>query len=219
MKQRLLFGLFLLTGVFTMQIVKGQAFLGALAFGGNLTQVDGDEVYGFKKIGFNVGAAAIYPFTKKWSVSIEASFTQKGAYQKYPQVADPSKLLPYYNLRLNYLEVPFLVHFTDKGFLNFGLGLSWGRLVGIKEIEWGETIHSSITNSPYANNDINGIVSIQIPIYKKLKFNFRYAYSFASIRTREFENIFGDKWKRDQYNNILTFRIVYVFNERIVEGE
>jgi len=219
MKQRLLIGLFLLIGIITRQEVMSQAFLGALAFGGNLTQVDGDEVYGFKKIGFNVGVAAIYPFNDKWSLSIEASYAQKGAYQKYPHQADPSKQLPYYNLRLNYLEVPLIMHFTDKGFLNFGLGLSWGRLVGIKEIEWGETIHSSITNSPYANNDINGIVSVQIPIYKRFKFNFRYAYSFASIRTREFSNVFGDKWKRDQYNNILTLRIVYVFNERIVEGE
>ena len=215
MKQRLLIGLFLLTGVFTMQIVKGQAFLGALAFGGNLTQIDGDEVYGFKKIGFNVGAAAIYPFNDQWSMSIEVSYAQKGSYQKYPPKPDPTKSLPYYDLRLNYLDVPVMVHFKDKGFLNFGLGLSWGKLVGVKEIEWGETVDSNF----YASSDINGIVSVQFPIYKRLKFDFRYSYSFASIRTREFGNIFGDKWKRDQYNNILTFRIVYVFNERIVEGE
>ena len=219
MNRKLLFGIIFLGSIFIMQQVRAQAFLGALAFGGNLTQVDGDEVYGFKKIGFNVGVAAIYPFDDKWSLSIEASYSQKGAYQKYPHQADNTKLLPYYNLRLSYLEVPLIAHFTDKGFLNFGLGLSWGRLVGIKEIEWGETVHSSTTNSPYSDNDINGIVSIQIPIYKRFKFNFRYAYSFAKIRTREFSNIFGDTWKRDQYNNILTFRIIYVFNERIIKEE
>jgi len=200
------------------QQVRAQAFLGALAFGGNLTQVDGDEMYGFKKIGFNAGVSAIYPFTDQWSMSIEASFSQKGSYQKYPP-EDLGKPLPYYDLRLNYLDVPVLVHFTDKGFLNFGLGLSWGKLVGVKEVEWGETVHSSITNSPYASSDINGIVSVQIPIYKRLKFNFRYSYSFAKIRTRQYSNLSGDTWERQQYNNILTFRIVYVFNEKIVEGE
>jgi len=219
MKQTLLIVVFILSGLFAIQQVKSQAFLGTLAFGGNLTQVDGDEVYGFKKIGFNAGVGAIYPFNDMWSISIEASFAQKGAYQKYPREDDPTKSLPYYNLRLNYLEVPVLVHITDKGFLNFGLGLSWGRLVGIKEIEWGETIHSSITNSPYSDNDINGIVSVQIPIYKKLKFNFRYSYSLAKIRTRPFENISGDTWTRKQYNNIITFRLVYIFNEKIKAGE
>jgi len=201
-----------------MQQVRAQAFLGALAFGGNLAQVDGDEMYGFKKIGFNAGVAAIYPFTDNWSMSIEASFSQKGSYQKYPP-EDIGKELPYYDLRLNYLDVPVLIHYTDKGFLNFGLGLSWGQLVGIKEVEWGETVHSSTTNSPYSSSDINGIVSIQIPIYKRFKFNFRYSYSFASIRTREYENQAGEKWSRQQYNNMLTFRLVYVFNEKIKDGE
>lgn len=215
MKQRIYFAIFIVLSLFMVQQVKSQAFLGALAFGGNLTQVDGDEMYGFKKIGFNVGVSAIYPFTDKWSMSIEASYAQKGSYQKYPPEEDPTKSLPYYNLRLNYLDVPVLVHFTDKGFLNVGLGLSWGRLVGIKEIEWGETIHSSTTNSPYSSSDINGIVSLQFPIYKRFKFNFRYSYSFAKIRTRTYHNISGDTWSRDQYNNILTFRLVYVFNEKI----
>ena len=218
MKQRLLLGFIFVWSVFAVQYVKAQAFLGALAFGGNLTQVDGDEMYGFKKLGFNVGVSAIYPFTDKWSMSIEASFSQKGSYQKYPP-EDLGKPLPYYDLRLNYLDVPVLVHFKDKGFLNVGLGLSWGKLVGIKEIEWGETVHSSTTNSPYATSDINGIVSIQVPIYKRLKFNFRYSYSFAKIRTRTYSNISGDEWTRNQYNNILTFRLVYVFNEKIKEGE
>ncbi|MCK5856949.1 MAG: PorT family protein [Bacteroidales bacterium] len=218
MRERILVGLLFISSLFIIQHVKAQAFLGVLAFGGNLTQVDGDEMYGFKKIGFNVGVAAIYPFNDKWSLSIEASFAQKGSYQKYPP-DNTGKELPYYDLRLNYLDVPVLMHFTDKGFLNFGLGLSWGRLVGVKEVEWGETVHSSTTNSPYSDNDINGIVSVQIPIYKRLKFNFRYSYSFASIRTRAYSNISGDTWTRQQYNNILTFRVVYVFNEKIVEGE
>jgi len=204
--------------VFMMQQVRAQAFLGALAFGGNLTQVDGDEVYGFKKIGFNTGVSAIYPFNDKWSLSIEASYSQKGAYQKYPP-EDVGKELPYYDLRLSYLEVPVLVHFKDKGFLNFGLGLSWGELISIKEVEWGETVHSSITNSPYSSNDINGIVSVQFPIYKRIKFDFRYSYSFASIRTREYENLSGEKWTRQQYNNILSFRLVYIFNEKITNED
>jgi len=131
MKQNIYLGIIIIMSVFMMQQVRAQAFLGALAFGGNLTQVDGDEVYGFKKIGFNTGVSAIYPFNDKWSLSIEASYSQKGAYQKYPP-EDVGKELPYYDLRLSYLEVPVLVHFKDKGFLNFGLGLSWGELISIK---------------------------------------------------------------------------------------
>jgi len=219
MKQRVLLSFLLLGSLFFGQQLHSQAFLGALAFGGNLTQVDGDEVYGFHKFGFNVGASAIYPFNKKWSLSIEASYSQKGSYQKYPIVDDPTRGLPYYDLRLSYLEVPFFVYFTDKEFLTVGAGLSWGRLVGIKEVEWGETKHSSTTNSPYDPNDINIMLNVRIPIYKRLKFDFRYAYSIMKIRTRTYTNSSGDSWSRDQYNNIITFRLVYVFNEKVKDVE
>jgi hypothetical protein len=115
--------------------------------------------------------------------------------------------------------VPVFVYFTDKGFLTIGAGLSWGRLVGIKEIELGETVHCSVTNCPYDRNDWNAIVNIRIPIWKRLKIDFRYAYSLAKIRTREYTNISGDTWTRDQYNNIITLRLVYVFNEKIKKDE
>ncbi len=192
----------------------GQRIQGAIAFGGNLTQVDGDEVYGFKKIGFNAAAVAIIPIKEKWSVSLEASFSQKGAYQKYPAQQNPNKELPYYNLRLNYAEVPVMVHFTDKEFLTIGLGMSWGRLVGVKEIEWGIQTDVTPYSGDFSRSDINGMVDIRFPIYKKLNFNFRYAYSFAKIRTRTYTYLSGDEVIRKQYNNVLTFRLIYIFNER-----
>jgi len=199
--------------VLAPQTASTQGIQGAIAFGTNLSQVDGDEVVGFKKFGINASAIAIMPFKKRWAISIEASFSQKGAYEKYPRNYQADKLYPYYNLRLNYAEVPVLLHFTDKGFLTAGLGLSWGRLVGVKEIEWGKQTDLSLYSGDYARNDLNGIFDLRIPIYKKLKFNFRYSYSFMVIRNRTYTNIAGDTWTRKQYNNILTFRIYYIFNE------
>ena len=192
----------------------GQRFQGAIAMGGNLTQVDGDEVYGFKKVGFNVAAIAIMPIKKKWAISLEATFSQKGAYQKYPREANPDKSLPYYNLRLNYAEVPVLIHFTDKEFLTFGLGLSWGRLVGVKEIEWGVQTPLTLYSGEYGRDDINGIIDIRVPVYHRLSFDIRYAYSFLKIRTRTFTSPSGSQTTREQYNNIITFRLYYIFNER-----
>ena len=217
MKHRLLLGILLFGSVSIVQQLRAQAFLGALAFGGNLTQVDGDEIYGFSKFGFNMGVSTMYPFNKKWALSIEASYSQKGSYEKYPTVPDPTKSLPYYDLRLSYLEVPLILFFTDKEFLSVGAGFSWGRLVGIKEIEWGNTIHSSTTNSPYSNDDFNVILNVRVPVYKRFKIDFRYAYSLTKIRTRTYTNITGDSWSRDQFNNIITLRVVYVFNEKIKE--
>ncbi len=204
----------LLTTLLISNIAYSQAFQGALALGGNLTQVDGDEMFGFKKFGLNAAAVAIMPFKKNWAVSIEASYTQKGSYQKYPKQQNPLKELPYYDLRLSYAEVPFLLHYTDKEFFTVGLGMSWGRLVEIREIEWGLKTDVSLYSEDYSRDDISGIFDVRFPVYKKLNINFRYAYSFAKIRNREYTNIAGETWKRKQYNNVLTLRLYYIFNER-----
>ena len=200
---------------FQVGSLSAQRFLGAVAFGGNLTQVDGDEVYGFKKIGFNVGAASFLPIKEKWFISLEVAFSQKGAYQKYPYVSNPNKDLPFYNLRLNYVEVPLLFHFEDKQIAMLGTGFSYNRLVGVKEIEWGERTSTAARNGVYAIDDFNWIVDVRFRLVKSLRLNFRFAYSVDKIRTRTFSNLAGDVWKRDQYNNILTLRLVYTFNEKI----
>lgn len=210
---RLLFLLFF--SIFFIFEANSQRFLGALAFGGNLTQVDGDEVFGYKKIGFNAGAAAFLPIKEIFFVSLEVGFTQKGAYQKYPRVSVIGQGLPYYDLRLNYLEVPLLFHIEDKQFAMLGTGFSFNRLVGLREIEWGKETASGTSANIYSMNDINWIVDIRLRMYKSLRLNFRFAYSLDKIRTRTFTYQDGSSETRNQFNNILTLRLVYTFNETI----
>ncbi len=191
--------------------VDAQFIKGALIFGTNISQVDGDEVYGFKKIGFNIGASAIVPFSNKWAISIENIYSQKGAYQK-PQYAD--SISGEYRIKLNYVEVPVLVHYTDKNIFTVGAGLSWGRLVKVDEWEHGNKTNTSLSSGTYSQNDINILADLRFRIWKKLKFNIRYAYSIPKIRTREHSDLSGDTWIRKQYNNLVSFRLIYVFNER-----
>jgi hypothetical protein len=191
--------------------VDAQFIKGALIFGTNISQIDGDEVYGFKKIGFNIGASAIVPFSNKWAISIENIYSQKGAYQK-PQYAD--SISGEYRIKLNYVEVPVLVHYTDKNIFTVGAGLSWGRLVKVDEWEHGNKTNTSLSSGTYSQNDINILADLRFRIWKKLKFNIRYAYSIPKIRTREHSDLSGDTWIRKQYNNLVSFRLIYVFNER-----
>ncbi len=196
------------------QIIKGEAILGV-----NLSQVDGDEVFGFKKFGANLGAGVMVPFGKRgrWDVSFETLFTQKGSRQKaqYNDSLNNGVVITgEYKLNLNYVEVPVMVMFTDKEFVSFGAGFSWARLVGVKEWEHGVLMDSTTLNSgTYNKNDFGILADFRIRIYKALKFNLRYQYSLTKIRTREFEDLAGNTWTRNQYNNVITFRLIWVFNE------
>ena len=115
---------------------EAQIIRGGIIAGMNATQVDGDEVFGYHKYGWNLGATAMIPITKKkWFFALETTYSQKGAYQA-PIWADSLKDGSY-KLNLNYLEVPMLVIFEDKGGLTFGAGASLGRLIKVEEWENG----------------------------------------------------------------------------------
>ena len=192
--------------------ISAQFIKGALITGINFSQVDGDEVWGYRKKGCNLGAAAYIPFkNRKWNIGIETLYNQKGAREGVRYDNDTAN--GSYTLRLNYLEVPVLIHYEDKETWQFGIGGSWGRLVSAKEWEHGQRTNTDRL-SPYSRDDFNILLDIRFRLIYNIKFNFRYAYSLGSIRHRKYEDNNGNKWERDQYNNVFSFRLVYMFNEK-----
>lgn len=207
-------GVLLFIAVISVQTGYGQRIMGAAIVGLNATQVDGDEVYGYKNFGLNTGLSAIVPFNNKWSVSIENIYSEKGAHQrvKYLDSLDGS-----YDLKLNYLEVPVLLHFTDKDIVTFGAGMSWGRLVKVWEQRNGyEMPATTLESGIYRSNDLNFLLDVRFRVFERLRFNARYAYSIRPIATREIiDSKTGRPNIRDQYNGLFSFRLIYVFNERL----
>ena len=238
------------------QIIKGEVF-----FGGNATQVDGDECYGYKRFGVHAGAGALIPVTDFMDVGMEILFNQKGAYKR-DSIRYGSSFTHAYDLRLNYAEIPVMVSLTDKNKYSLGLGLSYGRIVGISEkidhqstdigignghLYWKDgyngpdlgdienleqlgnvfygqcgfndttPIPKYIANSDtYRSSDLCFCGDLRFRIWKGLHAELRYQYSLRPIRTRlyyeEIQEI-HPKQVRLQHNNVLTLRIVYIFNE------
>lgn len=229
MIKRILIPILLITVITGSEKSQAQRILGAINAGINLSQVDGDEKYGFKKVGLNVGPSVIIPFgkNKKWSVTMELLFSQLGSNQKSEYsgdtIVDTAKGGYYdgYKLKLTYVQVPLLVHFTDKRIISAGAGFLYGQLVDVKEWEDyndARGLFRTETNlqGPYTLSDLQAIADVRIRLWKRLWMNVRYSYSMLPIRTREFVNPYThDTWTRKQYNNVITMRLVYIFNEEI----
>lgn len=190
-----------------------QRIMGAAIFGVNASQVDGDEVFGYKKFGLNAGLSAIIPFNNKWSVSLENIYSEKGAHQKprYQDSLDGS-----YDLKLTYVEVPFLVHFTDKDIVTFGAGMSWGRLIKLSEQRNGYPMpETTLQSEIYNRDDFNLLLDVRFRVFERFRFNTRYAYSVRPIATREvIDSKTGRPNIREQYSGLFSFRLIYVFNEK-----
>lgn len=193
-----------------------QRIQGGLILGFNQSQVDGDEVYGFYKPGLNTGAIAIVPIGNNFFISLETIYSQRGAYKKYPYSFDSTLTpaqLPYYNLRLNYLDVPIGVQYNDKDVLVVGVGFTYGQLVSGSEIEHGKLVQWNSKRGPYDKADYNVFVDTRFRLKWKIWFHFRYSYSIDYIRIRTF-NVNNKQWIRYQYNNFLSFRLIYIINDK-----
>ncbi|GAB4323441.1 MAG: hypothetical protein Kow00127_16140 [Bacteroidales bacterium] len=212
---RLILPVMLLAG---MNSLKAQQVRAGAILGMNLSQVDGDEIYGFTKPGINLGLTAVVPIGNNLFFSLETLFNQKGSRQG-PQYKAVDSLgvetTGEYNLTLNYVEVPALVFYNDKNILSAGGGLSYGRLVGVSEYEHGNKVESTtVSSGPYSRDDLNILADVRFRVYKKLRMNVRYAYSLKKIRTRTFYSSSGNSWERDQYNNQFSVRLIWMFNDK-----
>ncbi len=190
-------------------IVQAQQIKGGLVAGFNMTMVDGDELFGYKKYGINAGPMVMIPFGKKFTLNIETIYNQKGSHQRAQ--FDNDSLNGAYHLALDYLEVPFYLQFHDKAGANVGAGLSWGRLVRYSESEHGEKLDWTKSTFPYKRDDWNIFADVTFNIIKGWKINARYFYSLNVLRERTFLN--GET--RKQYNTGFTFRIIYIINEEV----
>jgi hypothetical protein len=187
-----------------------QSIKGGLIAGFNLTQIDGDQLYGYHKIGLNLGATAIVPVGKKFSATIETIYTQKGSYQSPKDTLSS----PPYKLILNYLEAPVFFSYTDKDVIKAGAGFSWGRLVQFQEWEHLKRVNWTTSYGPYNPNDYDVLIDLQFKIHNGFWLDCRYFYSITKIRTRTFTDVSGNVWTRKQYNNDIALRLIYVFKEK-----
>jgi hypothetical protein len=242
------------------QIVKGELILG-----GNACQVDGDECYGYKKFGVHAGAGALVPLTSWMDIGLEVLFNQKGAFKR-DSITYGSTFPHAYNLKLNYAEIPLMIYFTDKDAYSVGLGVSYGRIVGINELvdgkpsdyegvgigvgdgqlHWRQNadnlpdisqvadinelakivsktypdatyISDVVANSnTYRPHDFNICADLRFRIWEGFHAEVRYQYSLRPIRYRMYYediNLVLANQIRTQYNNSITLRVVYMFNE------
>ena len=250
------------------QIVKGELILG-----GNICQVDGDECYHYRKAGVHVGAGALIPITNWLDVGLEVLFNQKGAYKGDSINQHLGLYSGRYKLKLNYAEIPVMIYVTDKDRYSLGVGVSYGRIVGLQEyingqssairlgdgqIHWREDreglpdvsqatnikeltkmlytagypqdaaieelVPQVIANSDsYRGNDFCICADARVRIWEGIHAELRYQYSLMPIRTRLFYKDTNETLlKTDdsrvqplqrQYNNSITLRVVYLFNE------
>lgn len=195
-------------------IMQAQRIHAYVTTGVTLSQIEGDELKGFRQIGNVSGVGALTALDDKyrWGLSIEALFSQRGAYN--------ASDAPYVGrIALNYVDIPVMVHFQDPyGGMLFGLGLCYGRLVQQPhgKLEFNSNAYlPDTTDMTFLRNDLAAVLDFRFTIWKGLQFNLRWQYSILPVKKDwlfvEYIKQQAVKSVNDFYNNSIALRLIWQF--------
>lgn len=200
MKRIVLF--FLLLSGFTAAFSQG--FNAELLLGANFSQVDGDQLGGYNKLGLNTGVQINRKISDDWEGAFELRYSMKGA----KKVIDP-EAPPTFTLKLNYqyVEVPLLVKYTGFDPFTLYAGPSIGVNVQNEREENG--IKTSVTdlNKTEVGFHLGGTFYVN----QNIGLDLRHSYSLFSVTEKNARSI-GPSWfnRTGWYNRLFTIGVVYV---------
>jgi hypothetical protein len=180
-----------------------QRFRAGVILGLNASQVNGDDIGGYNKLGLHGGLKGIAKLDERKEFSLELLYAQRGSYQKDSPFGGPLKI------NLQYVEVPFV--FTYKDWLDeeeeyyriqANAGFSFGRL--LKADAEGSKF-DDIT-SDFNATDIGVTVGIDYFTRKNFGFGLRWTRSINKLYNNK-----KDPGRNSLVGYFLSFRGQYYF--------
>ncbi|MDX9848025.1 MAG: outer membrane beta-barrel protein [Tenuifilaceae bacterium] len=183
-----------------------QNFNGGLLFGLSATQVDGDGHGGYNRAGLAAGVWVGRHILPEIAIRTELKFLQKGSYKQF--IDDNGGVIGFYSLRLNYIEMPYLLEYRFRENIIPFVGLSIGFLWKANE---------STMEGPFPEEDVAqfrkvemaGTAGVEYIINKH--FSFCTSISYSAIPVRPHRGNISYRLNRGQHNNVLQFYFRYHF--------
>jgi len=170
----------------TILIISVACFTGHFSFGqdyfkigliGGATgsQVHGDGLSGYHKLGLHIGAWVEHQLDEKWSIGFELSYAQKGSKKNpSPDNGDYTS----YKMHLEYVEVPIIAkYYLNKFFFEGGLGFNF-----LTKAEESNEIGLLPTYPPFKKFELAFIGGLGYTISDKLKISLRTSNSIIPIK-------------------------------------
>ena len=183
----------------------GQGFNAGLVVGAAFTQVDGDDMAGYNKLGFQFGGFVNRKLSENIKGQMEIGYIGKGS----KRGANPDKgIFDYRRISLNYVEVPVVIQlWVEKIKLHLEGGLSYSVLISSKEEdENGETV----LVGPYKKNELGVIAGLCYGFSNRLIGSFRFGYSILPVANKVV--ILNGRTVGGSYNNSVQIRLNYLLN-------
>ncbi len=188
--------------------------------GANFTQIDGDNAGVYSAIGANAGVGVFVTYTKKFTNSLEITYSMKGAKLN---LINPKGTSAPFRHQMDYIDIPLLFNYHDFKVAIFQAGFSYSQLIRSKS----EFRNAAIEPDLYKWN-FDFVAGVTFLIKEKWGLNFKYNYSILNnlkVNGSPRGTVFGKQAPGKSltdtgipgtgkywYHNVLTFRLMYVIN-------
>lgn len=158
---------------------QAQRFKGSMVAGLNLAQIDGDDLYGYNKLGFQGGFKLDYPVHERVDMSLEMLFSEKGSTNGF---GFGSITTNYTALR--YLDLPVMVSVKDwfvedKGYhkVSAHAGLNFGYLFDVA------SSNGAVPNNieTYEQVDVSYFFGVNYRFNRRIGLTLRHTRAFTSL--------------------------------------
>lgn len=160
--------------LFMAVFLSAQRFNATLFGGLTSSQISGDGAYGFVQFGGILGSEVYYSFNDTWTTSFGLRFNQKGS-----RIYKSATSVDVYRLRVNYVEAPFLVHYSLNRF-SFGAG----PVVGVK-VNQRERTQFGVVENPREFDRVELGLEVNIDYQLRDKWNVRLLFQNSALAVRD----------------------------------
>ena len=184
--------------IFSLNKTYTQEFNGGLIAGLSTSQVSGDMLGGFNKLGFLIGGFTKRKINNKLNLQFEITYIEKGS--KNPNINKDN----IQEISLSYIEIPFGISIKQKNNIDIETGILSGVIIsskvndyyGLRDIE-----------NDFKKYDFGIFAGINYYLKDNIILNTRISNSVLPIRPHASNATWG--LNKGQYNTVLSISIYY----------
>ena len=179
-------------------------FNGGFVCGLTLSQIHGDGVGGFNKLGFNAGVTVQVLNNADKGVHLSVIYNQKGSRKPRDTNIEGDDTWAY---RFTYIDIP-VVYTVPIDNIHLEFGLQPSVLVAAEENFWGVSFEPT-TIDDLKNFDLSAVLGAQIKMNKGSRFYTRLTQSIIPITPMPESP--GNRWDKRMRNMTLEMGVIVLF--------
>ena len=189
-------------------LLAAQNFRGGLRAGLTMTQISGDDLSGFHKLGAYAGGFVNWRFIQndRWSIQPEINFVMKGS-STYLKPDKNGNVGSKYVLTLYYVEVPVLVKCRIVKGLEAELGPTFGVLAAATEKDANGRMPARM---PFRWYELCAMAGVSYLIKEHYGISFRYVQTLVPVRVCD-ERHSPYRINKKQFSSELALSFFYQF--------